>query len=121
VWVGVSVETPSYYWRIKMLQQVPAAIRFLSCEPLLADLPDLPLEGIAWAIVGGESGAGARPMAIEWVRSIRRQCRSRRVPFFFKQWGGVRKKAAGRELDGRTYDSLPAIPAPVTNEIASAR
>jgi protein gp37 len=108
VWVGVSVETPKYYWRISMLQQVPAAVRFLSCEPLLEDLPELPLDGIAWVIVGGESGAGARPMAKDWVRSIRRQCIRNSVPFFFKQWGGVRKKAAGRELDGRTYDALPS-------------
>ena len=107
VWVGVSVETPKYYWRIKMLQQVPAAIRFLSCEPLLEDLPDLALDGISWVIVGGESGAGARPMDAEWVRNIRQQCRRGRIPFFFKQWGGIHKKAAGRELDGRTYDALP--------------
>jgi len=108
VWVGVSVESPKYYWRILMLQSVPAAIRFLSCEPLLAPLPDLPLDGIGWVIVGGESGPGARPMSPQWVRGIRRQCRIARVPFFFKQWGGVRKKDAGRELDGKTYDALPS-------------
>jgi protein gp37 len=107
VWMGVSVESPCYYWRIRSLQQVPAAVRFLSCEPLLEALPDLPLEGIDWVIVGGESGPGARPMDAKWARNIRAQCRKRQVPFFFKQWGGVRKKAAGRRLDGRTYDAMP--------------
>jgi len=110
VWVGVSVESPNYYWRINMLQRVPAAIRFLSCEPLLAPLPELPLGGIGWVIVGGESGPGARPMSPQWVRGIRHQCRVARVPFFFKQWGGVRKKESGRKLDGKTYDALPALP-----------
>lgn len=109
IWMGVSIETPLYYWRIKHLQGVPAAVRFLSCEPLLAALPILPLEGIDWVIVGGESGPGARPMQPSWVRDIRAQCRSNRVPFFFKQWGGTRKKAAGRELDGRTYDAMPKL------------
>jgi len=107
IWVGVSVETPQYYWRIAHLQAVPAAIRFLSCEPLLLALPLLPLKGIDWVIVGGESGSGARPIRASWVRDVRRQCRVSRVPFFFKQWGGARKKAAGRKLDGRTYNCLP--------------
>lgn len=107
VWVGVSVETPLYYWRVESLQHVPAAVRFLSCEPLIEGLPDLPLDGIDWVIVGGESGPGARPMDPSWVRSIRAQCKKRRVPFFFKQWGGIRKKVAGRVLDGRTYNAMP--------------
>ncbi|MGC2407078.1 MAG: phage Gp37/Gp68 family protein [Candidatus Cybelea sp.] len=111
VWIGVSVESPQYYWRIRSLQQVPAAVRFLSCEPLLAALPDLPLAGIDWVIVGGESGPGARPMQSKWVRNIRAQCRYVQVPFFFKQWGGTRKKAAGRCLDGRTYDAMPSTDA----------
>jgi protein gp37 len=121
VWVGVSVESPKYYWRINMLQRVPAEIRFLSCEPLLAPLPELPLSGIGWVIVGGESGPGARPMSPQWVRSIRHQCRVARVPFFFKQWGGVRKKELGRELDGKTYDALPALPAHAQQHLALAR
>jgi len=111
IWVGVSVESPRYYWRIQQLQSVPAAIRFLSCEPLLEALPNLPLNGIDWVIVGGESGRGARPMSAAWVRNIREQCRKQRVAFFFKQWGGTNKKAAGRELDGKTYDTLPTIQA----------
>jgi protein gp37 len=109
VWVGVSVESPDYFWRIKYLQRVPAAIRFLSCEPLLAALPRIPLQGIDWVIVGGESGSGARPMSQAWVDNIRRQCAKRNVAFFFKQWGGVKKKKAGRSLDGRTYDEMPKI------------
>lgn len=107
MWVGVSVESPKFYWRIKDLQKVPASVRFLSCEPLLAALPNLPLDGINWVIVGGESGHGARPIEVDWVREIRRQCNKQRVPFFFKQWGGVNKKRNGRELDGRTYDAMP--------------
>jgi protein gp37 len=108
VWLGVSVETPTYYGRIRHLQRTDAPIRFLSCEPLIAPLDDLPLANIDWVIVGGESGPGARPMIAEWVRSIRRQCRAAGVAFFFKQWGGVHKKRAGRILDGRTWDTMPA-------------
>jgi protein gp37 len=108
IWWGVSVEDRSYGLpRIADLQAVPAAIRFLSIEPLLEDLGKLPLEGISWVIVGGESGPGARPMKPAWVLSIREQCEKASVPFFFKQWGGVRKKAAGRTLLGRTYDEFP--------------
>lgn len=108
IWWGVSVENRKHGLpRIEQLRAVPAAVRFLSVEPLLEDLGTLDLDGIAWVIVGGESGAGARPMAEEWVRSIRDQCRSAGVHFFFKQWGGVRKKQSGRELDGRTYDEIP--------------
>ncbi len=108
IWWGVSVEDRKYgVPRIDHLRQAPVAVRFLSVEPLLEDVGKLDLNGIHWVIVGGESGAGARPMKEEWVTSIRKQCRSARVPFFFKQWGGVRKSAAGRELEGRTYDEMP--------------
>lgn len=109
VWAGVSVEGPRYLGRIDDLGQVPARVRFLSLEPLLAELPSLPLDGIGWVIVGGESGPGARPLQPEWVRRIRDQCEERGVPFFLKQWGGVNKKRAGRVLDGRTWDAMPAI------------
>ena len=108
IWWGVSVEDRAHgLVRITHLQQAPAAVRFLSIEPLLEDLGEIDLEGIHWVIVGGESGAGARPMTREWVISIRDQCERARVPFFFKQWGGVRKSKAGRVLDGRTYDEVP--------------
>ena len=107
VWMGVSVENADYTWRIDHLRKTHARIKFLSLEPLLGPLPDLRLKGIDWVIVGGESGPGARPMEREWVVDIRRQCQRARVPFFFKQWGGVHKSKAGRELDGRTWDQLP--------------
>jgi protein gp37 len=107
VWMGTSVESQAYLSRVDELRKIPAHVRFLSCEPLLGPL-DLKLKGIHWVIVGGESGPGARPMKPEWVRSIRRQCRAADVPFFFKQCGGVNKKAAGRLLDKRTYDEFPA-------------
>jgi protein gp37 len=108
IWWGVSVESRHYgIPRIKDLQTAPASVRFLSVEPLLEDLGALDLAGIDWVIVGGESGPGARPMRREWVVSIRRQCREARIPFFFKQWGGVHKSRNGRTLDGRTYDEMP--------------
>ena len=108
IWWGVSVEDRAHgLLRIEHLRQAPAAVRFLSIEPLLEDLGEINLEGIHWVIVGGESGAGARPMQKEWVLSLRDQCERAQVPFFFKQWGGVRKSKAGRELDGKTYDGLP--------------
>jgi len=108
IWWGVSVEDRKFgLERIDHLRDSPAAVRFLSIEPLLEDLGPLNLTGIAWVIVGGESGPGARPMKPEWVRSIREQCRTATVPFFFKQWGGVRKKRAGRLLDGRVHDAMP--------------
>ena len=108
IWWGVSVENKKYGLpRLQDLLDTPAATKFLSVEPLLEDIRDIPLAGISWVIVGGESGAGARPMRREWVVSIRKQCREHGVPFFFKQWGGVRKKKAGRLLDGRTYDEMP--------------
>jgi protein gp37 len=108
VWWGVSVEDRAHgLVRIRHLQQAQAAVRFLSIEPLLEDLGEFDLEGIHGVIVGGESGAGARPMQKEWVLSIRDQCERANVPFFFKQWGGVRKSKAGRAIDGQTYDGLP--------------
>ncbi|HTZ57337.1 MAG TPA: phage Gp37/Gp68 family protein [Acidobacteriaceae bacterium] len=107
VWMGVSVEDARVMGRISDLAAVPAKVRFLSCEPLIGALNDLPLGGIHWVIVGGESGPGARPMQQEWVYSIHRQCARQKVAFFFKQWGGVRKDITGRELDGRTYDEMP--------------
>jgi protein gp37 len=108
VWWGVSVEDKKYGLpRIDDLRRAPAAMRFLSVEPLLEDLGKVDLSGIGWVIVGGESGPGARPMKKDWVVSIREQCRQQRVPFFFKQWGGVRKVKTGRLLDGRTYDEYP--------------
>ncbi len=108
VWIGVSVENSSVVSRINDLALVPAAVRFLSCEPLIGPLDNLPLSGIHWVIVGGESGPRARPMKAEWVESIFAQCREADVRFFFKQWGGVRKDMTGRQLHGRTYDEMPA-------------
>jgi protein gp37 len=108
IWWGVSVENRRYgIPRIEHLQGSAASVRFLSIEPLLEDLGVLELSGIHWVIVGGESGPGARPMKQEWVLSIQKQCRQFRIPFFFKQWGGIRKSRAGRLLDGRTYDEMP--------------
>jgi protein gp37 len=108
IWWGVSVEDQKYgVPRIADLQKAKASVRFLSVEPLLEDLGTLNLRGVGWVIVGGESGAGARPLEKEWVVSVRDQCQLAAIPFFFKQWGGVRKSEAGRELDGRTYDEFP--------------
>lgn len=108
IWWGVSVENRKHgLTRIDHLRDTPAAVRFLSVEPLLEDLGRVDLTGISWVIVGGESGNGARPMKREWVTSIRDQCRAAKVPFFFKQWGGTRKKVTGRVLDGKTYDDMP--------------
>jgi len=113
VWMGVSVENQRWVSRIDYLRQTPAAVKFLSCEPLLGPLT-LDLKGIDWVIVGGESGHGARPMQLDWARSVRDQCLEQKVPFFFKQWGaydegGIRrgKKASGRLLDGVTWDAFP--------------
>lgn len=108
IWMGVSVENLKYVHRIDHLRETQAMVKFLSLEPLLGPLPRLNLRGIDWVIVGGESGPGARPMDPEWVRDIRDQCVRKCVPFFFKQWGGVRKKKTGRELEGRTWDEMPA-------------
>jgi protein gp37 len=110
IWWGVSVEDKRYgIPRMEDLRSALAATRFLSVEPLLEDLGQLNLSGIHWVIVGGESGPGARTIEHDWVKSLRFQCRKASIPFFFKQWGGVRKKETGRKLDGRTYDELPAI------------
>ncbi len=110
IWWGVSVEDKRYgIPRLEDLRNSVATIRFLSVEPLLEDLGSLDLSGIHWVIVGGESGPGARPLERAWVESLKSQCRKASIPFFFKQWGGVRKKTTGRKLNGRTYDELPEI------------
>ena len=109
VWMGASVESAEYYWRIEELRRVPSAIRFLSVEPLLGPVDEIPLEGIDWVIAGGESGPKCRPMRAEWVTALRDRCREGGVAFFFKQWGGVNKKRTGRELEGRTWDEMPAV------------
>jgi len=109
VWMGVTVEHGTLLHRIEDLRQVPATVRFLSCEPLLAPLSTLPLKGIHWVIVGGESGPQSREMQFQWVEGILRQCEQQRVPFFFKQWGGINKYRSGRTLLGRTYDELPCF------------
>ncbi len=122
IWWGVSVENRQYGLpRIEHIQAAPASVRFLSVEPLLEGLRPIDLKGVHWVIVGGESGHGARPLRKEWVTSIRDQCRTARIPFFFKQWGGVRKKLAGRELDGRTYDGFPERISNPVSSIESAR
>jgi protein gp37 len=107
VWMGTSVERADYVQRARVLKDVPARTRFLSVEPLLGPIPKLPLQGIHWVIVGGESGPGARPMEVGWVRQIRDRCVAHDVPFFFKQWGGVHKARTGRVLDDRTWDEMP--------------
>lgn len=108
IWMGTSVENVAVAHRIDELKKTAAAIKFLSVEPLLGPLPKLPLSGIQWVIVGGESGPGARPMNPAWVRTIRDRCLALGVAFFFKQWGGVNKKSTGRSLDRRTWDELPS-------------
>jgi protein gp37 len=113
VWMGVTVEDNERLARVDRLRDVPAAVKFLSVEPLLGPLPDLDLADIDWVIVGGESGPGARRMREDWVVAIRDSCVTASVPFFFKQWGGVRKKAAGRELQNRIWDQMPAAVARV--------
>ena len=112
IWMGVSVESRRFTSRIDDLRGSGAQVKFLSLEPLLGPLPDMNLGGIDWVIVGGESGPGARPLREEWVIDIREQCSSAGIPFFFKQWGGARKKTAGRILQGRTWDALPAAAVP---------
>jgi len=105
--MGVTVENTNYAFRIDQLRQTPAAIKFISFEPLLGPIPNINLEGIDWVIVGGESGPNARPMKSEWAVDIRNQCLDADIPFFFKQWGGVNKKKNGRSLDGRIWDDMP--------------
>jgi protein gp37 len=107
IWIGVSVETTDYQYRIEHLRQTDAHIKFLSLEPLLGPIPHLDLEGIDWVIVGGESGPGARLLNKEWVVQIRDQCLSAKVPFFFKQWGGPVKKRNGRTLEGKIWSEMP--------------
>jgi len=109
IWIGTSVENNKVKDRIDELKNVPAQVRFLSCEPLIGPLDELKLDGIHWVIVGGESGPGARPMEAEWVRSIRDQCQDQNVAFFFKQWGGVQKHRFGRTLDDKIYDEYPKV------------
>lgn len=107
IWMGVSVENEDYVYRIDDLRKTAAHVKFLSLEPLLGPLRKLNLRGIDWAIVGGESGPGARRIDPEWVSDLRDQCLAGGIPFFFKQWGGVQKKKSGRSLDGRTWDEMP--------------
>lgn len=109
VWMGVSVESATYRFRIDHLRTVSAATRFLSIEPLIGPVGELDLGGIHWVIVGGESGPGARPVAYEWIVEIRDQCIAADVPFFFKQWGGRTPKASGRQLDGERWDEMPKL------------
>ncbi|MBX3298728.1 MAG: phage Gp37/Gp68 family protein [Acidobacteria bacterium] len=109
VWMGVSVESQEYVHRIDNLRRTDAHVKFLSLEPLIGPLSDLNLTNIDWAIVGGESGYGFRPINEEWVLSIRKQCEDFSVPFFFKQWGGFNKKKTGRELEGRIYSEMPQV------------
>ena len=110
IWLGTSVEQRRWCSRIDTLRRVPAAVRFLSLEPLLEDLGELDLDDIHWVIVGGESGPGARPMDERWAANIRDACEAASVPFFFKQWGGVNKSKTGRILEGRTWDGMPEVP-----------
>jgi protein gp37 len=107
VWQGVSVESADYTWRVGLLRKVPAAVRFLSIEPLLGSMKDLSLGGVDWVIVGGESGPGARPVDPRWIRQVRDKCVAANIPFFFKQWGGRFPKAGGRLLDGREWNEMP--------------
>lgn len=107
IWMGVSIEDERVLERVSLLKKTKAKVKFLSCEPLIGPLGKLDVRGIDWVIVGGESGAGSRPMNEEWVTQIQAKCVKAQVPFFFKQWGGFNKKKAGRELQGRTWDEMP--------------
>ena len=118
IWIGTSIENDSYVFRTNHLRRIDVPIRFLSCEPLLGPIPRLDLEGIAWVIVGGESGPGHRPMAIEWVREIREKTFEAGAAFFFKQWGGHTPKAGGRTLDGAEWNQWPATLSPSESETA---
>ena len=109
IWMGITAEEQNYTYRIDHLKKTGAITKFLSLEPLLGPIPNLSLEGIDWVIVGGESGPKSRPMKKSWVIDIRNQCQRGKVPFFFKQWGGINKKKAGRELEGRTWDEMPSL------------
>ena len=107
LWMGVSVENNGQAWRVDRLREVPAAVRFISAEPLLGRLDDVDLSGIDWLIAGGESGVGARPMQRNWVEHLQQRCVSQGIAFFFKQWGGRTPKAGGRQINGRTFDEMP--------------
>lgn len=109
IWMGVSVESKEFEFRIELLRKTNAFIKFLSIEPMIGPIPELELSGIDWVIVGGESGFGARPIKKEWVLDIQKQCKIANVPFFFKQWGGANKKKNGRILNGKTYNGMPTI------------
>lgn len=121
VWMGVSIENRRFVHRADRLREVPAAVRFISAEPLLGPLEHLDLDGIHWLIAGGESGPRHRPVRVEWLRDLRDHCADAHVAFFFKQWGGHRPKTGGRELDGRTWDQMPARQAAQSLELRSAR
>jgi protein gp37 len=121
VWLGTSVESRDYLGRLDELRRTPATVRFVSFEPLIGDLGHLELQGIDWAIVGGESGPQARPMNPRWVTGVRAACRESGTAFFFKQWGGVNKKKNGRKLDGRTWDELPSVKIPGCDLLPCAR
>jgi protein gp37 len=112
MWFGVSVEDGGKRSRIRHLQDTPAGVRFISIEPLIGPMGKLDLAGIDWVIAGGESGPGARPMKLDWVRDVRDQCHESGVAFFFKQWGGLRPKSGGRELDGRKWSQFPGVSTP---------
>lgn len=120
VWMGVSVESADQYGRVQHLAEVPAAVRFLSCEPLLGPLHDLPLEAVDWVIAGGESGVGARPLNPDWVRELRDLCQQSQTAFFFKQWGGRRPKSGGRTLDGETWSEMPVIRGETRTPVAAS-
>lgn len=111
IWLGVSVEEAAAKSRIDHLRAAPAAVRFLSIEPLIGSVGQMNLDGIHWVIAGGESGPGARPMHIDWAREVRNECARQSVSFFFKQWGGIRPKSGGRELDGREWNEMPVVAA----------
>jgi protein gp37 len=117
IWIGVSAEDSSKLSRVHQLIASPISVRFLSLEPLLGPMPIVPLGGISWVIVGGESGPRARPMAASWVREIRDQCKTGGVPFFFKQWGGIRPKSGGRTLDGKEWNQLPVQQGRIKNSV----
>lgn len=117
VWIGVSIENRRFVERADALREIPAAVRFISAEPLLGPLEGLDLSGINWLIAGGESGSGHRPVHADWIRKLRDQCVTDDVAFFFKQWGGTRPKSGGRALDGRTWDEMPDRVRPRNNEI----